>query len=571
MFVGQRKDPFVVNLGETFDLVNLKPASGTGGRRADTLRQERDSLVLEVPIACLTAASGPIIGGWTTASLPRAGRHGSATLRAASTTATAPVQVSRLGMPLVNEVVIGLKDKNRFNASEPKDDGQFADYVTNPTLPELLEVLFGVAAPNLFPRTDLVAAFLTGIEGLNDNGASSEMMRLNTSSPHGAGEQNNLGVLGGDNAGFPNGRRPGDDVVDIELRVAMGVLLDAGAAPSGQLPFTDGAALKATDFQKVFPYLNTPFAGSPSSLVRSPRFPLLAVALCLLPCATASAHDFWIEPASHLPGRPGSILRARLFVAATPGEGALRPQPRARGLVRARGRRGAARGRSGGPARTRRASCASSARAASCWATAPTPPRSRCRPRSSRPTCARRGWSAPCTSGAPSAASRLSPGASPTRCAEALLRTAGAEPGAPDLVLGFPLELVLLSDPYARPVDAEGQAGPLVLRLELRGAPLPGALIHFERLDPPAAEAAAALPLPAFHRRARRGRPAASPGGALARDRSPCRWSATTPPSTTHGAAPGLPSPSRRRPPPRRRRSPWRPTGASPVQDSAAP
>ncbi len=93
--------------------------------------------------------------------------------------------MSRLSAPLVNEVVIGLKDKDRFNASQPRDDAQFATYVTNPTLPELLEILFnGVAvAPNMFPRTDLVAAFLTGVQGLNQpaNVRPAEMMRLNTS------------------------------------------------------------------------------------------------------------------------------------------------------------------------------------------------------------------------------------------------------------------------------------------------------------------------------------------------------------------------------------------------------
>ena len=187
------------------------------------------------------------------------------------------VQVSRLGMPLVNEIVIGLKDKNRFNASEPKDDGQFIDYVTNPTLPTLVEALFGAAgvrAPTNFPRTDLVAAFLTGVEGVNQPAAvtPSEMLRLNTSIPPTSGPaQSRLGVLGGDNAGFPNGRRPGDDVVDIELRVAMGVLctLNLGgctpaAAPAGALRYTDGAYMSAAFFANEFPYLRAPLKGSPN-------------------------------------------------------------------------------------------------------------------------------------------------------------------------------------------------------------------------------------------------------------------------------------------------------------------
>ena len=187
------------------------------------------------------------------------------------------VQVSRLGMPLVNEVVIGLKDKNRFNASEPKDDVQFADYVLHPTLPTLLEILFGsagVKAPTNYPRTDLVAAFLTGIDGINKpaNVAASEMLRLNTAvAPTGRGAQSRLGVLGGDLAGFPNGRRPADDVVDIELRVAMGVLctLAIGGckpadAPAGALKYTDRAYLSDAFFANAFPYLRAPLKGSPN-------------------------------------------------------------------------------------------------------------------------------------------------------------------------------------------------------------------------------------------------------------------------------------------------------------------
>ena len=132
-------------------------------------------------------------------------------------------------MPLVNEVVIGMDDKDRFNASKPKDDAQFTNYVTNPTLPALVETLFPVAkAPTNFPRTDLVTAFLKGIAGVNQpknvvavRNAAPEYRRSRR--PPQA-SQNPLGVAGGDNAGFPNGRRPADDVVDLSLRVAMGAL-----------------------------------------------------------------------------------------------------------------------------------------------------------------------------------------------------------------------------------------------------------------------------------------------------------------------------------------------------------
>jgi hypothetical protein len=285
VFVGQRKDPFVVNLGETFDLVNIKfPATELNPlaeSAAEDLLSDKNvtAMILEVPIACLTERKGNIIGGWTTASVPsqRTLLPAGTGLDAAQKVSKKFVQVSRLGAPLVNEVVIGLKDKNNFNSSEPKDDAQFADYVTNPTLPALLEILFGsagVKAPTNFPRTDLVAAFLTGISGVNQPArvVGSEMLRLNTAIPPTAGgAQSRLGVLGGDIAGFPNGRRPGDDVVDIELRVAMGVLctLSIGGctpadAPAGTLHYTDGAFLDSGFFDNAFPYLRTPLKGSPN-------------------------------------------------------------------------------------------------------------------------------------------------------------------------------------------------------------------------------------------------------------------------------------------------------------------
>lgn len=277
VFVGQRKDPFVVNLGETFDLVNYNPLGARDSQTDDLADKNVTSLILEVPTDCLTG-TGNIIGGWTTARLPRTRTLLNApTFEQPSQQGGGWTQVSRLGMPLVNELVVGLPDKNLFNAARPDGDAALATYVTNPTLPELLELLFGVQAPNNFPRLDLVAAFATGIDGLNllTDGAPHEMLRLNTSIPPAArSQQSSLGVLGGDLAGFPNGRRPGDDVVDIELRVAMGVLCHAfpGAfgcgpadAPSGTLPYTDGAYVDASFFDNAFPYLTTPIPGSPST------------------------------------------------------------------------------------------------------------------------------------------------------------------------------------------------------------------------------------------------------------------------------------------------------------------
>lgn len=263
VFVGQRRESFFVDLGGVFDLVNLDPVGSPNAKPNSLADKNITTLALEIPISSLTNGID-VLGAWTTASLPRRRVIQNDPTYADPAQFLGPfVQVSRLGMPLVNEVVIGLPDKNRFNAGQPLGDAQFADYVTHPTLPAILEALFGVQQPTQFPRTDLVEVFLTGIPGLNNNGGGGEMLRLNTTTPvtPRAG-QSNLGVLGGDNAGFPNGRRPGDDVVDVSLRVAMGVLLPPAAAPSGQLPYTDGVTGDAMLFDDSFPYLTTPIPGA---------------------------------------------------------------------------------------------------------------------------------------------------------------------------------------------------------------------------------------------------------------------------------------------------------------------
>ncbi|MCE9673235.1 DUF4331 domain-containing protein [Myxococcus stipitatus] len=286
LFVGQRREPFAVNLGPVFDLVNAPPAvitdpSARGAVPNPLAKKNVTTLALEVPIACLKAGTQNVIGAWTTASVRQARAiNPAATYTTPSREGGAWTQVSRLGMPLVNEVVIGIKDKDRFNASEPKDDAQFGDYVTHPTLPAVLELLFGTAgvkAPTVFPRADLVAAFLTGVTGVNANGSVAEMQRLNMALPVTAkASQNNLGAAacfvngqltlanpGCDPAGFPNGRRPGDDVVDVSLRVAMGYLLaNDTQAPSRNIPFHDAVLQDASQFDAAFPYLTTPSAGA---------------------------------------------------------------------------------------------------------------------------------------------------------------------------------------------------------------------------------------------------------------------------------------------------------------------
>ena len=313
VFAGQRAEAFAVNLGEVFDLVNLVPIDGdvplddsgttfpggiTQDRANDDLVGKKNvtSLAVEVPIECLNSDGDGIIGAWTTASLPQAEiEDPSPTYEQTSLYGGAYVQQSRLSAPLVNEVVIGLPDKDLFNAAEPTQDSALADYVTNPTLPALLDLLFRDAvnnalgtdienlAPANIPRNDLVAAFLTGIEGLNqpEGVTASEMMRLNMGiDPTPRDQQSTFGVAGDDLAGFPNGRRPGDDTVDIALRVALGALCypvpingeptDLGLcapedAPVGNVPFTDGAPISASELGNAFPYLNDPIPGSPNN------------------------------------------------------------------------------------------------------------------------------------------------------------------------------------------------------------------------------------------------------------------------------------------------------------------
>jgi len=312
VFVGQRAEYFAVNLGPIFDLVNFVPIEGDndpvygngtpfpGGITQSQANQELigkknvTSIAMEVPIACLTGAGNGVIGVWSTASLPQA-----RLLRTAPTFASPAlqggsyVQVSRLGMPLVNELVIGLPQKDLFNAVKPTADSALIDYVTNPTFPAILDALFRAPvnatlgttfttlAPTNFPRNDLVATFLTGFASLNQLKmvTGSEMQRLNTGvMPTPQAAQSSFGVVGNDLAGFPNGRRPGDDTVDIVLRVAMGRLCypipiagkqtDLGLckpadAPTGMVAYTDGAPSSATNILNAFPYLNPPLRGSP--------------------------------------------------------------------------------------------------------------------------------------------------------------------------------------------------------------------------------------------------------------------------------------------------------------------
>ena len=321
VFVGQRQEGFAVNLGTVFDLVNApasvlldpanKDAVGMGGKHV-IQKANITTIAVEVHKDCLVAGTDPVLGGWTTASLRQARLLNGAPAsghQASEKAGGAWVQVSRLGNPLVNELVIGLPDKDKFNASKPQDDTQFLTYVTNPTLPALLGLVLAgdtkAVAPTNLPRTDLATVFLTGIAGVNKptTATPSEVLRLNTAiSPVQFADQNRLGVAGEvlrvggtanlaqakDLAGFPNGRRPKDDVVDIALVAVLGGLCvingdnnslglngvpgvpsltsacKASSVPLGgsSANIHDAVDQATVPFLTRFPYLNTPNSGS---------------------------------------------------------------------------------------------------------------------------------------------------------------------------------------------------------------------------------------------------------------------------------------------------------------------
>lgn len=251
----QADDPFFLDLR----VFNLLYGGDLSERGDDTLAGFNvNALVLQVPKENLALAGdaegNPIIGIWTATS-----RRGTRVLLEGGRQANEGrfVQVSRLGMPLVNEVVIPVGQKDRFNASKPKDDAQFLSFVTDPELPVLIEAIYGIPAPAT-PRDDLVQVFLTGVPGLNqpENVVPSEMLRLNMSIPPCPSSCSRLGVLDGDLAGFPNGRRLFDDVIDIALQVVEGELVGSPNELGDEVDEND------VNFSGTFPYVAVPHPGS---------------------------------------------------------------------------------------------------------------------------------------------------------------------------------------------------------------------------------------------------------------------------------------------------------------------
>jgi len=316
VWVGQRSDPFWISLGRIFDYLNLIPVNvapfttlgltiGQCLTNNDLREKNVDIFALEIPIDCVNETG--IIYVWAgTRKLYHSADYQDDSTNFDSNSHTAGPQVSRMGNPLVNELVIGLIDKDRFSRQHPAFDADpvigFGNYVFYPTLPAIISgrylgavnQVLGASLTNLAPsndpdiRLDLVLTFLQGIPGLNQaknkgNVFTGEVMRLNLNiAPVAGANQDTLGVVGtvlsgrlSDLAGFPNGRRPGDDVVDIALDVMMGALcakqfVDAGfvlcstntTAPIAGLYLTDGAPVYASNFDYFFPYATTPTPGS---------------------------------------------------------------------------------------------------------------------------------------------------------------------------------------------------------------------------------------------------------------------------------------------------------------------
>lgn len=292
VFAGQRADAFYVDLGSIFDLAALRPlqsahlistpnAAGRNGLKGFNVH----SIAIQVPKTDLTRdGSNPtdvmsaksVIGVWATAS--RRSAHVREDDDQDEKSFGAWKQVSRLGEPLINEVVIPLGDKDKWNRKKPHQDSDFAEYYRKPELAQLLPVLYPGAFANLAalnasgkPRADLVAVLLTGIPaGLipgfqNFTGTTlADELRLNMAIAPGG--NNKLGLLGGDAAGFPNGRRLIDDVVAIELRAVAGAvypLIDPTFTPDGVVSaLQDGTAPDpAAPLLPSFPYMATPYQG----------------------------------------------------------------------------------------------------------------------------------------------------------------------------------------------------------------------------------------------------------------------------------------------------------------------
>ena len=254
VFAGQRDDAFFADVGAIFDLVAIRAGTGANGGGKDFLAGYAvHAIALQIPKANLDNGTNHVVGVWAAT-----GRQKVTVSRGKAKTRW--VQVSRLGNPLINEVLIPTNKKDYWNSASPDKDKQFETYYSNPILSTVLQKLYPQFGPfKDKDRSDLVSVLLTGLKtpALNYTGPTdADELRLNLSiAPTPSDKINRLGVIGGDLGGYPNGRRLEDDVVDISERVVAGALIDHS------LPLGDGVDANDVPNLQVFPYEAMPFSG----------------------------------------------------------------------------------------------------------------------------------------------------------------------------------------------------------------------------------------------------------------------------------------------------------------------
>jgi hypothetical protein len=252
VFAGQRDDPFFADVGDIFDLLAIRKGTGsTGGGKDFLAGYAVHTIGLQIPISQVDTKSHTI-GIWSAADRQRASvkSHGKGSGQW--------VQVSRLGNPLINEVVIPTGLKDHWNATNPSQDSQFVNYYKTPILAAVINKLYpGLNVPET-NRDDLVQVLLTGIPNVTFTGDTpADELRINLAVPvTPAGQVSRLGVLGGDNQGWPNGRRLGDDVIDIAEQAVGGFL------KGNKLPLGDGVDNGDTSPMSAFPYVADPQSGA---------------------------------------------------------------------------------------------------------------------------------------------------------------------------------------------------------------------------------------------------------------------------------------------------------------------
>ena len=266
-FAGQRDDPFFIDLGAVFDSLHLRSGTGaSGGGHDDFSGTNIESIVLQVPKSQVTVnrrgvsgpkASNAVVGVWASTER-RALQVTNNRFDSNRGARGRQVQVSRLGNPLVNELIVPLGRKDEFNRTQPQDDARlYGKYVLNPELARVINALFPTVHAPEKNRTDIVQALLTGIPGVTQIGkhpAAADTLKLNLGVPP-TTNPNRFGVIGGDMAGFPNGRRLSDDVVDIQTQVVAGFL------KGNKVALGDGVDVNDKPFLPEFPYLAPPTSG----------------------------------------------------------------------------------------------------------------------------------------------------------------------------------------------------------------------------------------------------------------------------------------------------------------------